>query len=119
VVNIHWKEILMEFNTGEIISFVLTTFSLVITIIPIIAPPSGDNLSSTVVLSRAVTNIIEHRLGPTGLFAHNLLHDSTPNNLVFRPQDTNETNLARAVIHYNDNNLTSMLEIWKCRPSNF
>jgi hypothetical protein len=102
----------MKITTGTIVSILLTLFSTILSIITNIPSTSSDHSSNNIFLSRAVIDKLQNFSKDRQLFAANILHQKIdPNDLVYNISQSSNTNLAKAVILYNDNPNNNSKEI--------
>lgn len=95
----------MDFTPGDVITFILTIFSTVLSIIPqITAPQPVDQSSSNLVVFRAIKDILQNRSRSANLFADNLLHIPNSGSLDNNKFESIRNTLAKVVIQYNDDN---------------
>lgn len=109
----------MDFNTGDVVAFVLAVFSTILLIIPMIELPSNDHSSDEIYRLSAVYTIMNSS-NPNQLWAYNKLHDPNHVGYVYKKEfATNiepyyyedpakiDANLAMAVANYNNNSPSS------------
>jgi hypothetical protein len=102
----------MKITTGTIVSVLLTLFSTILSIITNIPSTSSDHPSNNVFLFGAVIDKLQKSSKDRQLFAANILHQKIdPNDLIYNISQSSDTNLAKAVILYNENPNNNFKEI--------
>lgn len=92
----------MDFNAGDLISFILVIFSIIIAIVPLIETPNEDHISAQL---GAISTLINKPSLAEQILSYNILHNFNRIEQIEKSHSTNpklaEENLAMSIAHYN------------------
>ena len=112
----------MDFNAGDLISFILVIFSIIIAIVPLIETPNEDHISTQL---GAISTLISKPSLAEQILSYNILHNFDRIEQIEKSHSTNsksaEENLAMSIAHYNSDQSNhkslskSILQKFKCK----